>query len=163
MQIIAIIILIIFLIFAAMAFTGAPYVPSRREDLNTAFTQLYPLGKKDTLIDLGAGAGAVMLAAEKHGAKTIGIELNPLLALIARLRTKGQVVCKSYYYYNFPKDTTVVYVFGDSRDIAKIYQKVQTEATRLKKPLYLISLGFQIPEQTPEKQVGASFLYKIPA
>lgn len=155
-----IIAVVLFLTFTA--FTGAPLVPSRKDDLKTAFEELYPLSKKDTLIDLGAGTGTVLKAAQKYGTKTIGIELNPLFALIAKLKNQSsKIVCQNFYKYHFPKDTTVIYLFGDSRDIKKMYQKVQKEATRIKKPLYLLSLAFPIPNQKVKSQKGPYYLYKI--
>ncbi len=156
-----VVVIIIISLFLITAFTGAPYVPSKKVDLKTAFTELYPLSKKDTLIDFGAGDGAVLKAAADYGAKTIGIELNPILALIAKLRTHAQIVCMSYYHYHFPPETTVVYLFGDSRDIKKMYTKIEKEAKRLNKAIYLISLGFPVPGQKIKKQRGAYYLYQI--
>ena len=161
MPILFIIFLVVFGLFCLAAFTGAPYVPSKKEDLRVAFEELYKLSDKDVLLDLGAGAGAVMKFAKTYGAKTIGVELNPLLAFLAKRRTGSDVCCKNYYNYQFPKDVTVVYVFGDSRDIKKIYQKVEKEAKRLHKKLYFISLAFPIPNQKPINQKGPYYLYKI--
>ena len=160
-MIIYLIIVIIILALTFTAFTGAPYVPSRKQDLKVAFEELYPLSKNDTLIDLGAGDGTVLKAAKEYQAKTIGIELNPILALIAKIRTKSKIICRNFYRYNFPKETTVVYLFGDSRDILKMYAKVEGEAKRLQKTIYLISLGFPVPNQKIKKQKGAYYLYQI--
>ncbi|MBP5675096.1 hypothetical protein J6W91_02070 [Candidatus Saccharibacteria bacterium] len=161
-------ILIIFfsliLLFGFTAFTGAPYVPSLKSEIKKAFTKLYPLSKKDFLIDLGAGDGIVQKIASKYGAKSVGIELNPIIALIAIIRLRklknAKIVCKNFYSYEFPEETTVVYVFGDSRDIEKIKEKIENEATRLKKPLYIISNGFEFPGLKKIKTVGAYHLYK---
>lgn len=178
------IIFIIFLIFCFTAFTGAPYVPSRKSHLHTAFTQLYRLSPKDYLIDLGAGDGKVIATARQYGASALGLELNPFLALYATIRLKlthntapastshsshststsrpsAHVRCTNFFTFNFPSETTVLYVFGDSRDILKIYQKIQSEATRLHKPLYLISLAFDVPHHQPLKKVSPYYLYKI--
>jgi len=46
------------LLFGFVAFTGAPYVPSRRRDLQKAFDELYRLKKTDVLVDIGSGGGA---------------------------------------------------------------------------------------------------------
>lgn len=156
-------IIVIFILFLTFtAFTGAPLVPSKKEDLKTAFQDLYPLSQKDTLIDFGAGVGTVLKAARKYGAKTIGIELNPLFAFIAKLRDKeSKIICQNYHRYQFPKETTVVYVFADSRDIRKIYQKVKNEAKRLNKPIFLISLAFPVPNEKVKDQKGPYYLYKI--
>lgn len=162
MTVLIIIIVIFIILFGATVFFGAPYVPSRAADLDKAFLKLYPISKKDTLIDLGSGGGKVLRAASRRGAKVIGVELNPLLALISKILTpEATIVCKSFYHYSFPPEATVVYTFADSRDIEKIYKKVKKEAKRLGKPLFLISLAFDIPKIKPVKKHGAYYLYKV--
>ena len=156
---------LIIIVLGFTAFFGAPYVPSLKTELEKAFTKLYKISEKDLLIDLGAGDGIVQKTAAKHGTKSIGIELNPLLALIAKVRLRkyknAKIVTKNFYNFHFPKETTVVYVFGDSRDIKKITQKIENEAKQLKKSLFVISNGFELPGYKPEKQVGAYYLFKI--
>lgn len=148
-----------------MAFTGAPYLPSKRRDIHQAFTELYPLGKSDTLVDIGAGDGVVLRAARRTGATVIGYEINPLLVMIARWLSRGDrgVVIHWANFWNaqLPDETTVVYVFGDSRDIAKMYQAVQRHAERVGKELVLISYGFDVPGKTVDRQAGAYYLYRI--
>lgn len=156
---------IIILALSFTAFFGAPYVPSFKSEIEKAFTKLYKISEKDLLIDLGAGDGIVQKVASKYGAKSIGIELNPLLALVAKFRLRkfknAKIVTRNFYRFDFPKETTVVYVFGDSRDIEKIKQKIEDESKRLKKELFVISNGFEFKGYKPEKQVGAYHLYKI--
>lgn len=161
----ALIIVAVFLLFFFTVFTGAPFVPSKPEDVKKAFTKLYKLSNKDFLIDLGAGIGTVQKIAGSYGADSEGYELNPIYALIAKLRlhkfTHASIKCCNFYNINFPKQTTVVYVFGDTRDIKKIFQKIKKEAKRLNKTLYVISYAFDAPDMKPEKSVGAHYLYKI--
>ena len=152
-------------LYGSMAFIGAPYVPSKSNDVKKAFKNLYPLGDKDLLIDLGAGDGIVVQLAVQNGARAIGVELNPLMAFIARIRLRkysnAQIICANYYRIKFPKSTTVIYTFGDSRDMDKLYRKVQSEANRLKKPLYFISYAFCIKGIKPTKKSGVYFLYLV--
>lgn len=156
---------ILVLILGFTVFFGAPYVPSLKSEIKKAFTKLYDLSEEDLLIDLGAGDGIVQKLASEHGAKSVGIELNPLLALVAKIRLRkdknAKVITKNFYNYDFPKETTVVYVFGDSRDIKKISEKIEKEAKRLKKELFVISNGFLLPGHKSIKQVGAFYLFKI--
>ncbi len=156
---------ILILILGFTAFFGAPYVPSLKSEIKKAFTELYKLSKKDYLIDLGAGDGIVQKIAASFGAKSVGIELNPFLALIAKFRLRkvknAKIITKNFYNYDFPKETTVIYVFGDSRDIKKITQKIENESKRLEKSLFVISNGFELPGYKHEKQVGAYYLFKV--
>lgn len=153
------------LFFGFMAFTGAPYLPSRRRDIEQAFTKLYTLSAKDHLVDFGAGDGKVLRAAVAHGARATGYEINPLIALVARLLSRNNprinVKIANMWRANFPKDTTVVYIFGDSRDIARMYAKIEREAQRLGRPLMVISYGIRVPGKTVKHAVGPYFLYRV--
>jgi len=159
------IILIIVGIFLITSLTGAPYVPTLKKDFEKALKNLYSLSNKDLLIDLGAGDGVILDVASKSGAKTLGIELNPILANIIRFRfrknPKVSVKCQNFYSFKFPKETTIVYAFAVGIHIEPIYRKIQKEATRLKKPLYFISNAFELKSLKPEKKAGTWFLYKI--
>ncbi len=153
----------IILVFGFVVFKGAPYVPSKKRELTDAFETLYPLGEGDVLVDIGSGDGIVLREAAKHGARAIGYELNPVLVGISRWLSRREPRIKvhfaDFWKVALPLETTVVYVFGESRDIAKMAGKVAREADRLAKPLTLISYGFAVPGKTPAKKAGAYFLY----
>ncbi len=167
-QTIITIIMTIVIIFGLTVFFGAPYVPSLSRELLKMFKKLYPLSKKDLLIDMGAGDGIVLKVAAGFGAKAIGIELHPVLSFLSRIRLRklgsaAKVVCQNYLDFPFPPETTVVYTFSDSKDIEKIYTKVKSEAKRLKKDLYFISNGFEVPGVKHEKTYSSFYLYKVVA
>ena len=157
---------IVVIILGFTAFTGAPYVPSRRRDLKAAFSKLYPLSSADTLVDVGAGDGVVLRVAREYGAHAVGYELGPVYVFFAKLLSrhdkKQDIIMADYWRADFPPATTVVYAFSDSRDIAKLYRKLQQQATRLKKTLYFISYGFDVPGVKVYKTHGAYFLYTVP-
>lgn len=152
-------------IFGFVVFFGAPYVPSKQKHLKVAFDSLYRLSKKDVLLDLGSGDGRVLREAARRGARAVGYELNPLLVLIANLLTKDKkrAISKvaNIWTASFPLDTTVVYIFGDGRDIKRLERKITSEATRLKRELYVISYGFTLPGRAPKNQAAAYYLYEI--
>jgi hypothetical protein len=150
----------VILLFGVTALTGAPYVPSQRRELRRAFRELYPVSTHDFLVDIGAGDGVVLRVAREFGAKGIGYELNPLLVLIARLLITD-VKLANMWTVAFPERTTVVYTFGDSRDIKKMYTKVQREATRLMRPLAFITYGFEVPGEVAERSFRAYHLYQV--
>ncbi len=153
------------LVVGFVAFTGAPYVPSRPKDVERALTKLYPLGKKDLLVDIGSGDGIVLRIASRHGAKAYGLEIHPLLVVLAKLLSRGDanvtVRLANFWRASLPQATTVVYTFGEGRDILKMYQKIQTEALRLNKELAFISYAFEVPGITPRKTIGAHHLYYL--
>ncbi len=152
------------LVFGFVVFRGAPYVPSKRKEVAQAFRELYELGSSDVLVDIGSGDGIVLREASKCGARAVGYELNPILVLISRWMSRGDsnvsVHCADFWRVRLPIDTTVVYTFGESRDIAKMARKVAEESTRLNRSLIFISYGFQVPNQDPLRQVGAYHLYE---
>lgn len=158
---------ILVVLFGFVVFRGAPYVPSKPRDLKRAFDELYPLTSSDTLVDIGSGDGVVLRQAAKRGAHAVGYELNPLLVFVSWLLARGDKKIEAhvadFWRVKFPPDTTVVYTFGDTRDISKMATLVQHEATRLQKPLYFISYGFSVPGETAVKASGAHFLYKFDA
>lgn len=155
--------IIVFLGFTA--FFGAPYVPSRNAEIKRAFTKLYPLGKDDLLVDFGCGDGKVLRAATEFGAKSVGIELHPVLFLIARLRLRknkrATVKFGDMFRMKLPKKTTVVYVFGVERDGERIFSHLEAEAERLGRDLTLISYATPAEKHRPDREFEAYYLYNI--
>ncbi len=148
-----------------VVFFGAPYVPSKSKELRRAFTKLYKLSGNDVLVDIGSGDGIVLRVASECGARAVGYEINPLLVLISKFLSrrdeKVSVKQANVWKARFPNETSVVYVFGESRDIKKIVRLVQTEASRLSHDLVVISYGFKLPDITVSKKLDAHFMYII--
>jgi len=155
------------IIFGFVVFFGAPYVPTRRRHLQQAFDELYKLGPGDVLLDLGSGDGVVLRAAASRGSKAIGYELNPVLVWIsrwlARRQPKVAVKVANIWRTPFPEDTTVVYLFGDARDIVRLTRRIEHEARRLGRSLYVISYGFELPGQKAQAATDVHHLYKVKA
>lgn len=153
------------LLFGFVVFRGAPYVPTRRRDIAMAFDELYPLSSGDLLVDIGSGDGIVLREAAQRGAQAVGYELNPLLVLISRALCRSypgiRIYLADFWNAKLPPETTVVYTFGDSRDIAKMATKVMNEATRLGHPLLFISYGFEVPGEAAVKSAGPYHLYRF--
>lgn len=155
---------IVFLV-GFVAFTGAPYVPSRRTDVKRLFTELHPLRADDVVVDIGSGDGVVLRVVSKLGARAVGYEIHPILVVVSRLLSRGdanvEVRLANFWRKPIPDATTVVYTFGEARDIAKMYARVQQEATRLERTLIFISYAFTIPDVTPDASDKSYFLYKV--
>lgn len=152
-------------IFLLTVLRGAPYVPSHRRDVDEIFRSLYQLDTSDVLVDIGSGDGKVCLAASEYGARAVGYEINPILVLVARWRARGvrrvTFRWRDFWVSHLPDDTTVVYTFGDGRDIARMARYVETEATRIGRPLNFISYAFEVPGRQEQKASGSAHLYKI--
>lgn len=152
-------------LFALTVLRGAPYLPSHRRDVALAFDELYVLGKKDLLVDIGSGDGVVLRQAVMRGAKAVGFEINPLLVIISRLlslrKQNIQTRWRDFWLTPLPSETTVVYFFSESRDIVKMTSRLQSEANRLGKKLWLISYAFEVPGLKPARSSAMHFLYEI--
>ncbi len=164
MTIIWIIGLVLFVFFGLIVFVGSPYVPSRRRDIERAFSELYTLSSKDTVVDLGSGDGVVLRIAVGKGARAFGVELNPLLVGISRILSWGnarlQVQFGDIHTVPFPPESTLVYMFPNTKDVARLTKRCETEAARLGRRLYVMSYGTEFPRLTPVKTQGAYHLYQ---
>jgi hypothetical protein len=155
----------IIVLFGFVVFRGAPYVPSHRRDVNRAFDDLYPLTDSDVLVDVGSGDGVVLRLAAARGAKAVGYELNPALVVLSRLlsrrATNVSVRLADFWLVPLPADTTVVYGFIVTRDVAKMAQKLQRETDRLGRPLYFVSYGNELKGLQKVGEIGAHHLYRF--
>ncbi len=157
------VVLLFVIFFGLVIFRGAPYVPSKKVFVKQALIDLYPLTNKDTLVDLGSGGGGILREASKIGAHAVGYEINPILVLISRILSQNDKKIKirlaDFWVSRLPKNTTVVYIFSVKRDMKKLMGWMQNEANRLKKPIYLISFGFEFSGMKPIKNIGPCYLY----
>jgi hypothetical protein len=156
--------LVLFVSFGMIVFRGAPYVPTHRAQIATAFDELYPLSDKDYMVDLGSGDGVVLRAAADRGARALGYELNPVLVALCWLRFRRDrhvQVCFIDYQYvtTLPRDATVVYAFGTSLSIQRIARKL--EQWSQDRTLYFISYGFTLEDRKPLKRSGPMSLYRF--
>lgn len=165
MEVWLIVIGIVGIAFGGAAMTGAPYVPSLKRDVAKSFDELYALGADDKLVDIGCGDGIVLREAAKRGARAIGYEINPIMVVIAKLICRKyddiQVKQANFWRIDVPDDTTIVYTFGDSRDIERMAEWVRTQATRLNRPLYFMSYGFRLEGLQSLRSRGAHLLYEL--
>lgn len=131
--------------FVGVLLFGAPYLPTLTPQVKAAL-ELAELQAGQTMIELGCGDGKVLIAAAEQGATVIGYELNPLLALIAWLRTrrfKGRVrvICADFWRAEWPP-TDVIFVFL----LPRYMKKLDTYIVQYKhKPVKLVSFAFPIP------------------
>lgn len=152
-------------LFGFVVFFGAPYLPSKRRDIMRAFDELYTLSSQDVVLDLGSGDGVVLREVSRRGARAIGYELNPLLVFITRWLSRGDVrvkaVTANFMHRPFPDETTLVYMFGNSRDNKRFVHMIKCEATRLERPLYLMSYAFTLEGLTLVKKNDLHNLYLV--
>src|SRR5690606_7426314 len=92
---------VITLAFGFVVFFGAPYVPTRKKQVDEVFDKLYKLSPNDVLVDIGSGDGKLLRAASARGARAVGYELNPLLVLLTKFLSRGdhrvKVHCQNFW------------------------------------------------------------------
>jgi hypothetical protein len=158
--IIVIIILIGLIIsFGGVMLVGAPYLPTLKPQIQAAL-ELADLKPGQALLELGCGDGKVVVAAAKRGINVIGYELNPLLALVAWLRTRPyarsvQIIWGDYWRRSWPP-AEAIFVFLLPKYMDKLNKKVMLEAH---KPVKLVSFAFAIPERLPDAEQAHVYLY----
>lgn len=147
------------------AFFGAPYVPTRRRDVQKLFTHSFKLTNRDCVLDLGCGDGLVLREVRRYGARAVGYEIHPVLYGIARFlsRHDPSVIVRlvNMWTTQFPEDTTVVYVFSVGRDSKRLEALIQREANRLARPLRLICYGNPLPNTNLDVQHGPYSTYRF--
>lgn len=162
MDIVILIATIVIICFALVIPAGAPYVPTLNKDVHNALETLN-LKPGQILLELGCGDGKVLKAAASTGVYAVGIELNPLLVIIARLRTWRhrkyvRVLWGNLWNTSRWPAADGVFIFILPKYMARIDEVMKRWH---KKPLRLVSFGFPIPEKKiAQESNGGIYLYE---
>jgi SAM-dependent methyltransferase len=167
----------ILLVLALLTFQQAPtrqpdviFVPTR-ESVADDMLQLAKVTSADVVYDLGSGDGRiVMLAAQKYGARGVGIEIDPKLVSIARQVAKeGEAEDRVSFIHGdlFEADVsraTVVTIYLSPRVNAKLEPKLRKE---LRPGTRIVSHQFPLGEWPAEAMKEAEdgttrYLYRVP-
>ncbi len=146
------------ILLAISIVNGAPYLPTPRKQIETAF-KLSKLKKGEKLVDLGSGDGTVLVYAAKRGIDATGYEINPLLWLISSIRLLpyrriARVKLTSFWGQPLGK-FDVVFVFLIEHHMQRLEDKLSSELKRTR----VISHAFEIPGRKGRQENGL-FLYK---
>jgi hypothetical protein len=149
-------------LFAAVLLFGAPYLPTKKVQIDTAL-KLLALNRGQTLLELGCGDGRVMRQAAKQGIHSIGYELNPLLVLIAKIvtwkhRKYATVVWGNYWTAKWPP-ADGVFTFLLDKYMNKLDKKMIQFAQQSNKQIKLASFAFKIKNKQAKSQKNGIYLY----
>jgi precorrin-6B methylase 2 len=149
------------------AFYGLPPVPTKPERIRKAL-KLANLQPNETLYDLGAGDGRVLLiAARDFGAKAIGIEVGPIQCALIWLRATAsgfgkqiEIRWENYYQVKL-KDADVVFVYATSQEVMKLAPHLNLE---MKRGSRLVSIAADFSEWEPSTfdRQNLIFVYEMP-
>ena len=160
-----------------MAFVAAQQ-PARTPDIHftptrhnvaDAMLQLARVGPADVVYDLGSGDGRIpIIAAQKYGARAVGIELDPrLVELSWRIANEAEVAHRVKFIVGdlFEADlsqATVVttYLSGSIMKLLEPRLRSLTPGTRI------VSHQFRMPRWEPDKRIQVDeselFLWTVP-
>jgi len=149
------------------ALYGVPWVPTRDKRIRKAL-QLAKLKPGETLYDLGAGDGRVLiLAAREFGATAVGVEVGPIQCLVGWLRIwfggsrqKVQLRCGNFYKANI-READVVFIYLTSAQISRLQNKLAEE---MRPGARIVSIAADFPNWMPNEVDRESliFLYGMP-
>ncbi|MGH7157667.1 MAG: SAM-dependent methyltransferase [Candidatus Saccharimonadales bacterium] len=147
------------LAFGFVLLFGPPYLPTRKKHIQAAL-DLLALEPGQTMLELGCGDGRVLLAAAQRGWRVVGIELNPLLVLVARLatwryRNQVRILWGDYFRVRWP-EAQGIFTFMIPRQMAKLDGHIRAHVLR---PVRLVSFAFAIPGKKSARQRDGVFLY----
>ncbi len=134
----------LFLIYSSLM--GSPYVPTKQKEAEIILAEAC-LKKGKYLVELGCGDGRILrTAAKKYRLRGTGIDVNPILILIARIKAHWQklkaIKFQTKNIFNTDiRQADYVYLFLMPNLIAKLKPKLEEE---LKPKSVVISHGFPI-------------------
>jgi hypothetical protein len=157
------------------ALYGVPWVPTREKRIRRAL-QLAELGAGETLYDLGAGDGRVLImAAREFGARAVGIEIGPVQCLIGWLRIwfsgsrhglrpersrRTRMRCANFYKSDV-SDADVVFVYATSSQTSKLLPMLERQ---LHPGARVVSIAADFPDWQPNHvdREMLIFVYRMP-
>lgn len=151
--------LIFYLVIAFV--TGAPYVPSTNP-VSQKIIEFAHIKKGERVYDLGSGDGKLLFLAAQKGANATGIEINPFLVLLIKLRTLFSVHKKqvSVRWQSFWKanlmDADIIFIYllpWRMEQLAQFLKKQCKPGTRI------VSNSFIFPDWKIEKQDREHHVY----
>ena len=159
---------VIILLWALVpALYGLPPVPTRPERIRKAL-QLANLQPNETLYDLGAGDGRVLLiAARDFGAKAVGLEIGPIQCALIWLRARSNglgnqihVRWENFYKANL-SGADVVFIYATSKEVTKLAPHLEAQ---MKKGARLVSISADFPDWEPQEfdDRDLIFVYEMP-
>ena len=149
------------------AFYGLPSIPTKPNRIRNAL-KMANLQPSETLYDLGAGDGRVlMIAAGEFGSTAVGIEVGPvqcaviwLRALASGLGDKIQVQWGNYLNIDL-RSGDVVFIYATSSEVLKLAPYLEKQ---LKPGARVVSISADFHEWEPSDfdEHDLIFIYEMP-
>jgi len=139
---------------------GAPFVPTGKKNVEKMI-KMVDLKPGKVLMDLGSGDGRILIIGAKTGAKCVGVEINPVLYHLSKLRTirkdNIEIRREDLWQTNLSQvDVLTIYFINHKMD--RLHKKIVSE---MKPGSCVISYGFKFPNWQPAEKDGKIYLYKL--
>lgn len=164
------VVILLFLFFALSMFwpPDSPWAPWWRTDRKTAkaICKLAKIKSTDIIYDLGCGdAELLLLAAKEYGANGVGIEIDPIRSITARIRIfknklgkKIKIKRNNFFNEDFSK-ATIVNLYLVPKTLEKLKIKFLKE---LKPGTKIISYRYEMTlTKIAEDKKHKLFIYKV--
>ncbi|MBT4121198.1 MAG: class I SAM-dependent methyltransferase [Candidatus Magasanikbacteria bacterium] len=171
MTLTTVLLLTIFAIFIAVVFlysvyslyaiiSGAPFVPTKKARLKKMI-KMANLKPTDKVVDLGSGEGRITIEAAKYCAKSIGVEINPSLYWISKIKARGRKNIKfknESLWKTDLSDFDLVFIYFIPHRMEKLAKKIKKE---MKPGSRIISHAFAFPDWQYLQKDDNIYLYEI--
>ncbi len=149
------------------AFYGLPSIPTKPDRIRNAL-KMANLQPGETLYDLGAGDGRVLLiAAGEFGSRAVGIEVGPVQCAFIWLRAiasgfgdKIQVQWGNYLNADL-RDADVIFIYATSQEVSRLAPFLERQ---LKHGARVVSISADFHEWEPSNfdEHDLIFVYEMP-
>jgi len=146
------------------------YIPTPK-DIVRRMLQLASLRRGETIFDLGAGDGRIMIeAVRRFGARAVGVEIDPervsrIKERLIATKTQAELIEANLFSVNLSAADVIAIYLSDSAN-AKLAPKLKAE---LKSEARIVSLDYALPGWVPERELEVNtsgitrklYLYRI--
>lgn len=145
--------------FAIAGFSGAVWVPTFSKDLALIHKRL-DLKDGTNVYEFGCGDARFLRMASHRGAVAVGYEINPIMAVIAKIlsyRKNVSVKVGDAWSKSF-SSADVVFVFIMPEYMERFGEKMKSE---LKPGTVLVTYAYAIPQMEHYLHEGNAYFYKM--
>ncbi len=143
-----------------LVFKGAPYVPTPKKRIKDIL-ELAKVSKDTISLDLGSGDGRVVRAFARAGAKkAIGLELNPILFALSKLRLpyrNAEIKLENIWKYSL-EEVDILTIFFVPSFMDELEEKILKE---MKKGSKIISYRYEFNNLEKTDNIDKVYLYIV--
>jgi hypothetical protein len=159
------------------AFLGAPYLPSSTKSFRTVLDSIPDLKTSGLkLVDVGSGDGRLVLESSRRGFSALGIEMNPWLVFLSRMRLlvtgfyrQSPIIWSNAWMcedrlVGYAPDVITFYGRPGGGVMNRFGEMAERICDRTDKKILIISNKFKIPgwQMRQIGEINGFYIYRIP-